>query len=450
MRTVRLPLPGFRPARPRQVYYGWWIVAAWVVLNIYWAGTLNYGLTVFFTPVRHSFGWDAALLAFIFSLGNILNGLLSPLTGAWFDHAGPRPLMLVASLCSGIGLLALSHTASLPSFLAAFGLVSVGYGIWSGTGLATVGLWFSRRRGLAMGIVMAGSALGGLLVPGWQRLITTAGWRGSFLLAGVLMLLIGGGAALVLQHRPEDRGLLPDGSPIPPRLTGDAAQPSPLRAAPAPDGDSGFWSALRTHQFWVISAVTSVILAGSTAATVLLLPRLQDAHVSTGRAVTAATLALLLGAVGRPGNGFLADRVRLPVLITLLFGCQAVGLAAFAGAPNQLAFLVLFVLGFGLSNDVIRLVASMLLLRYYGSRTYGRILGAHFLVLIPGRVLGPVLAGAFHDRGYGYGSAFWLYALLTVIMVLPMLYLRAPLPRLAAGRQSDGVCSADGEQAVLP
>src|SRR5437867_4244380 len=137
--TLR-PRGGDRPARLRRVYYGWWIVAAWVVLNIYWAGTLNYGRTVFFTPVRGDFGWDAALLGLIFSLGNVRNGVLAPLTGAWFDHAGSRPLMLVACLCSGAGLLALSRTDSLPSFLAAFTLVSVGYSIWSGTGLATVGL----------------------------------------------------------------------------------------------------------------------------------------------------------------------------------------------------------------------------------------------------------------------------------------------------------------------
>lgn len=140
--------PSPRLASPRRLYYGWWIVAAWVVLNIYWAGTLNYGLTAFFTPVRQSFGWSAALLALIFSLGNVLNGLFSPLTGAWFDRAGSRPLMLVASLCSGVGLLALSRTSSLPALVAAFTLVSAGYGIWSGTGLATIGLWFSRRRGL--------------------------------------------------------------------------------------------------------------------------------------------------------------------------------------------------------------------------------------------------------------------------------------------------------------
>ena len=440
MAVARRALPLLRPAALRRIYYGWWIVSAWVVLNIYWAGTLNYGLTAFFTPVRETFGWDAALLALIFSLGNVLNGLFSPLTGAWFDRAGSRPLMLTASLCSGVGLLALSRTHSLPSFVAAFTLVSAGYGIWSGTGLATIGVWFSRRRGLAMGIVMAGSAVGGLLVPVWQRLIAGAGWRSSFVVAGVLMLGVGGGFALVLRRRPEDRGLLPDGGPLPRSFTGAApasgkshTAPTSSRAAERPDWEAahGFWQALRTRQFWIISAVTSTILAGSTAATVLLLPRLQEVHVANDRALIAATAALLLGAIGRPGCGFLADRLELPALIALLFGAQAVGLAAFAAGPNRLPFLLLFVAGFGLSNDVVRLVASLLLRRYYGPRIYGRVLGAHFLVLIPGRVLGPVLAGAFHDRGHGYGSAFWLFAALSLAMILPMARLRSPA--LAAG-----------------
>src|SRR5207245_7267695 len=100
--------------RIRSVYYGWWIVAAWVVLNVYWAGTLFYGLTVYFTPVRQSFGWSAALMASIFSLTSVITGLLSPLTGAWFDRSGPRLLMVAACGCAAAGLLALSRAASLP------------------------------------------------------------------------------------------------------------------------------------------------------------------------------------------------------------------------------------------------------------------------------------------------------------------------------------------------
>src|SRR5690242_1378800 len=114
-------------SRLRGAYYGWWIVAAWVVLNIYWAGTLLYGLTVFFTPVRLFFGWSAALTASIFVVPNLLSGLLAPIVGAWFDRSGPRPLMLLASVCGAAGLLALARAQSLASFLAAFVVVSVGY-----------------------------------------------------------------------------------------------------------------------------------------------------------------------------------------------------------------------------------------------------------------------------------------------------------------------------------
>jgi MFS family permease len=188
--------------RLRGIYYGWWIVAAWVVLNVYWAGTLLYGLTVFFTPVRQTFGWSAALTASVFSLPNLLSGLLAPFSGAWFDRSGPRPLMLVACMFGAAGLLAIGRTTSLVPFVAAFAVISVGYGIWSGTGIATAGLWFTRRSGLATGIVVAGSALGGVLVPFWQIAINHVGWRDTVTLAGLGMLAIGVPASMVLRTAP--------------------------------------------------------------------------------------------------------------------------------------------------------------------------------------------------------------------------------------------------------
>ena len=56
---------------------------------------------------------------------------------------------------------------------------------------------------------------------------------------------------------------------------------------------------------------------------------------------------------------------------------------------------------FGLSNDSVRMFAPLLLLRYFGAPAYGRILGLHLAVVLLGRVLGPVIAGALHDGGYG-------------------------------------------------
>lgn len=410
---MALARPG---GRLRGVYYGWWIVAAWVVLNVYFSGTLVYGLTVFFTPVRQTFGWSAALLALIFSLANVCSGLLAPAYGAWFDRAGPRPLMLTGSACSAVGLAALSQTRSLGAFVLAYALVSLGYAAWSGTGIATIGHWFERRRGAAMGAIVAGSSLGGLLVPLWQSVVGSAGWRDAFLVAGLGMLVVGLGASSVLRHRPSDLGLVPDG----------AAAPVGAPSAPESDGDSGFWAACYTPQFWLIGGVTSVILGGSTAATVLLLPRLREAGVGAAPAAAAATAAILLGVIGRPIVGLLADRRSVPRLAAAVFVLQAFGLLAFALAPQRLPLLLVFVLGYGLSNDSVRMLASLLLLRYFGRRAFGRILGVQQFLLIPTRVLGPVVAGAVNDAGHGYGAAFVFYAAASLLMTLPMLLLRPP------------------------
>lgn len=420
------------------LFYGWWIVASFAVLNIYWAGTLVSGLTVFFTPVRQSFGWSAALLALIFSGTSVLTGLLAPLVGAWFDRAGARTLMLSASLLSGAGLLALSRANSLPMFVIAFTVVSAGFGIWaSGTGPAAAALWFVRRRGLAMGLILAGVSLGGLMVPLWKLVVDATGWRTAFLIAGLGLLAVSLPCCLVLRHRPADIGLLPDGDPISP---GTYIQPADAAATPhhgslrsnaSPAGlrtaDAGLRTALHTRQFWIISASASLIVGGSTAASVLMLPRLQDAHVDDRLAVGAVTAVTLLGAVARLGTGFLADRFGAPLLAAFSVVLQAAGLLALAFAPEQMPVLLLFVLSFGIGGGNIRLLAAVILAEYYGPAAFGRIQGAHFTALLPGTVLGPVITGALHDAGYGYGAGLALFAAVCLVTAVPLLLLKSPV-----------------------
>jgi len=101
-------------SRLRGVYYGWWIVVAWAVLNIYFSGTRVYGLTAFFTPVRQSFGWSAALLSLTSSLANVLPGPLAPASRAWFHRPGPRPTRLTGRVCSAPRLAASSTGCTMP------------------------------------------------------------------------------------------------------------------------------------------------------------------------------------------------------------------------------------------------------------------------------------------------------------------------------------------------
>lgn len=411
-----------------RLFYGWWIVAAFFVLNVYWAGTLVSGLTVFFSPIRHSFGWSAALVAFLFSLTTVVTGLLAPLVGAWFDRSGARGLMLLAGLLAGAGLLLAAQAASLPVFLLGWLPVCAGFGIWAaGTGPAAANLWFVRRRGLAMGVILAGSSVGGLLLPVWSLVVDAAGWRTAFVIDGLGLWLITVPCSLVLYHRPSDRGLLPDGdAPRPSAVHPSAPTLATAVANPNARAGAGLRTALRTRQFWTVAAVTALMSAASGATVVLMLSRLQEAQLANALAVTAVTVVTLLGGVGFLGVGWLADRAELTTLAVLTCLLQAVGLVAFAVAPQQVPLLIVFVLGFGLGSGNIRLLAALILARYYGAAAFGRIQGILFFVLLHGGVLGPVAAGAIHDAGHGYGAAFILYALITLAMIVPLLLLRPP------------------------
>jgi predicted MFS family arabinose efflux permease len=403
----------------RRVYYGWWIVLGFVVLNVYWFGTLGVGLTVLFTPIRHTFGWSAALLAGVLSLGSVATGLCAPLVGIIFDRSGPRGILLLATACAALGMVLVARATGLASFVAPFVLVAIGLGIWaSGTGPAAAGLWFDRRRGLAMGIIIGGSSIGGLLVPVWKLLVDAAGWRVTLVVAAVALCVVSVPCCLIMRHRPSDLGLLPDG---------DAAKEGNRSEGVAlVTGDATLFDALASWQFWLLSLAAALLIAGSSAATLLMLPRLQDARLNSGVAVTAITLVTLLGALGKPGCGWLADRLDAERLAALSAALQTVGLLAFALAPEQLPLLALFVLAFGLGQDNARIMLALICTRYFGLRAFGRIQGVLYLTLVVGRVGGPVLAGRLHDAGHGYGSGFLIFAALSLLAVPALLALRPP------------------------
>jgi MFS family permease len=157
-----------------------------------------------------------------------------------------------------------------------------------------------------------------------------------------------------------------------------------------------------------------------------MLPRLQEARLSDGVAVAAITLVTVLGVLGKPGCGWLADRADPVRLAALSAALQAFGLLAFATAPERGLVLLLFVLTFGLGSDNVRIMAAIICTHYYGLRAFGRIQGVLYVTLIAGRVGGPVLAGFLHDGGHGYGGAFLLFAALSLISVPALLALRPP------------------------
>ena len=198
----------------RKIFYGWWIVLACLVINLYVSGILFFGFTAFIDPLIREFGWTYTQVSFAVSLRGMEMGIFAPLIGFLSDRYGARKLILVGVLAVGLGLILFSRTQSLLMFYGV--ILLMGFGAGGCTTVVTttvVANWFKRNLGKALGLMSSGFGASGLMIPLIVWLIDTFQWRTTVLLLGVGFLVLGIPLAFVMRDKPEDYGFLPDGDP---------------------------------------------------------------------------------------------------------------------------------------------------------------------------------------------------------------------------------------------
>ena len=249
---LNVPETTQRPARG--IFYGWWIVGAGFALQAINGGLLFHGFTVYFLPLQDQFGWSGALIAGAFSLSRFESAILGPIQGWAVDKYGPRFIMVGGIVLFGIGFFIFSAVNSIFTFFLAFAFLSVGSSLGGFLSIsATIAQWFARKRSLAMGISMAGMGLGGVMVPAIAWSVTNQGWQTTAFISGILVWVIGIPSALIMRHKPEVYGYLPDGD-LPAAVEDGAADVS--GSVVVSDGSFSAREALRTPGFWLLSGAT--------------------------------------------------------------------------------------------------------------------------------------------------------------------------------------------------
>jgi sugar phosphate permease len=192
------------------IYYGW-IVLATSFLIIAPMATLIASFSIFQVAVLDEFKWSHGSFAIALSIFLLFTGLAMPVAGGLIDRFGPRRVMPIGAIITALGLMLMSQSTSLWHFYVTYGVLgAVGSSLLQHTPLtALVANWFVRYRGTAIGILSAGSGAGQLaLLPLIQLLIKDIGWRHTYLLFGLAILVIPTTLILLFLHtRPEDRGL---------------------------------------------------------------------------------------------------------------------------------------------------------------------------------------------------------------------------------------------------
>ena len=169
---------------------------------------------------------------------------------------------------------------------------------------------------------------------------------------------------------------------------------------------------------------------GTSAVMVHIVPYLESVEVPTEIAATAVTGMTLCSLIGRMGFGFLGDFANKRYLIATALTFQTIGLFIFSFiGMNRTWLIVLFLLTYapGYGGPVPLKIA--LQADYFGTSSFGTIMGLMTAISMLGGLASPVIAGWIFDVMGSYHFAWQLFALVT-IPAIPLILLAKP-PQLS-------------------
>lgn len=199
-----------RRGRP---FYGWWIVAAAVLSQYAYSIQFNANYGVYVYTMGAEMGWSRTALSAVQSVGRVPEGIFGVLLGPTVDRHGARWIVGIGALVMGFSLIALASVEELWQLYLYRGiLMSAGGVCVGGFASVTVANWFRVKRGRALAISSAGASLGNATLPLITAfLIAARGWRESWAIQGIAIMVLAIPAVVTFRRRPEDVGLRPDG-----------------------------------------------------------------------------------------------------------------------------------------------------------------------------------------------------------------------------------------------
>jgi MFS family permease len=398
------------------IYYGWVIVVVCFVVIALVSPVLG-SFSVFYVAVLREFNWSRGSTAVAMSIYLLVSGATGPIAGALVDRFGPRRVLPFGALITAAALVWLSRATERWHFYIGFGVVAaMGSAMLSAVPLlAIVSRWFERRRGTAMGIVSAGQGGGQLLLVPIQQLITSIGWRSTYLVLAATVLIIP--TALVgffLYGRPEERGLRVDDEQKKENTAVTTRQSEVVILNQAwAETEWTLRRAMGTFRFWALMLVMALFAAGFFQVSTHLVAFLTDKGYSAALAASVLGVQGFVNVIGKFAGGWFADRIGRERTITMsvVLFVICIALLNLAGvvvsAPLVFVFAVFYAMGSGITLPALSASAADL----FQGKHFGAIFGAITLGGLSGGAIGAWLGGFLFDLMKDYRVNFLVAAI---------------------------------------
>jgi MFS family permease len=369
-------------------YDGWRIVAVcFLVATFGWAFGF-YGQSVYLAELHRQHGWPASLISGATTFFYLFGALIVVFVAEAIRKFGPRPCLVAGTFAMAIAAIGIGEVTTPWQLYLANAVLAFG---WAGTSLAmisnTLGLWFDKKRGMAISLALNGASFGG--IAGVPLLVIAIGQfgfsRAMMLAAGLLVVLVVPVVLIFVGRPPLHLGAV--------ATTGDAPATQIRKKA------------LRDVAFLSVTISFSLVLFAQVGFVVHLIAFL-DPVIGRGSATTALALLTAMAVVGRLLFSTVIDRLNQRLASALSFVSQALALLVAINSQSDVLLIgACAVFGFSVGNLIT--LPSLIVQREFDARSFGVLISLLTAIVQVSYAFGPGVVGVLHDVSGSYTLPFY-------------------------------------------
>ena len=401
----------------KQIFYGWKIVLASVIILAVGLGMFNSTNSVFVIPVCSSLGCSRSQFTLHRTIITLTSACLLPFFSKVIVRLGVKKTLLTGSIMLGSVIIGFSFAGSLWHFY----LLAFVYGIfYSAVNFMIIGIligrWFDDRKGLAIGLAYSGSGLGSaVMIPVLNNVIERTDWRFAYRFLGAVGLAILIPIVIIVIHEtPEKIGLKP--------FTSEKTDRDRKKEDAVPYINLSLSQSTRTIRFWLLLTAFFLITVFAASTNTHSTPFLQDLGYPGAKVSTVISLFMVFLTVGKILLGLIYDRFGAMAGNLFIIACSLVFPVA-ALLSHIPLFPWIYAVTVGTASCGVSVPLPILITRYFGKKDYPAIFSLFTMTTTLGMAVSVPAMGAVYDFTGSYRPAwaalFIFSIIISICLILP-------------------------------
>ncbi|WP_346939925.1 MFS transporter [uncultured Clostridium sp.] len=376
------------------IFYGWWIViCCFLIMSIIYAPIINL-ISVYAKPVSTDLGVKMPTYTYYFTIMSLTSLVALPFVGQMMKKFNNKIIIILGILMCGTSFIGFSMANDLKHFYA--------LAVVQGIGFTTACLippsllvtnWFNEKRGLALGLVMSGSGIGGAVLSIFMtQLIVSHSWRTAYMVTGCMILLMIPLVVFVIKLKPSDIGLEPLGQVL---VRGEAKGLTQKES-------------MATISFWLLFIaiiVTAIFINGFSMYSI---PYLTGLKYTPQNAALILSVSMISLALAKIVIGRTYDRLGITPTIWIVGICTLLALISYKCASIKV-FGVAGAMLMGVAGTHMTVTISYLTASFFGDKDFGAKYSVMSIAAGLGATLAPIVSGMIYNNSKNFSTLIYIF-----------------------------------------